>query len=175
MQNLVKDYLQLVSVIGIPSIKMVTCIYFTLLALFKVNSYLFCPKQQNMKSTLLAIKPTIVLILIVLFVWGCSQKTNVPPAPPPPPYDGPRLSYLQDIAPIMERSCAPCHYPAKDGRKEPLDTYTAVKDEIKDVLYRVQLSPSHFRYMPYKSKKPALSDEEIQLLKDWARSGFNES
>lgn len=118
----------------------------------------------------------IALGSVILFVAACSQKTAPASAlSPDPKYDGPKVTYTKDIAPIMERSCAPCHYPKMDGNKEALDTYEAVKNELEDVVYRVQLPSDHFRHMPYRGKKPDLSAEEIQMLKNWARGGFIES
>lgn len=127
-----------------------------------------------MNHILPSIKKTIVLSGVVFFVAACSQKT-APAAKVEEPYDGPKISYVSDIAPIMERSCAPCHYPAQDGNKEALDTYAAVKDELDEILYHVQLPSDHYKHMPYKNKKPDFTPEEIQMLKDWARSGFIES
>lgn len=128
-----------------------------------------------------SLKRTIVLSAILAFVISCSQKTsvasNTPPPPPPPPeepYTGPKISYTSDIAPIMERSCSPCHYPAQNGRKKPFDTYDATKKGLKDILYRVQLDEGHFRHMP-KNDKPDLTAAEIEMLKNWSKSGFAES
>lgn len=76
------------------------------------------------------------------------------------------ISYTQNIAPIMERSCTPCHFP-EEGKKKMLNTYGAVKENIEDILRRVQLADTDKEYMPFKSKKPGLSTEEINLLKTW--------
>ena len=76
------------------------------------------------------------------------------------------ISYTQNIAPIMERSCTPCHFP-EEGKKKMLNTFDAVKENINDILRRVQLAETDKEYMPFKSKKPALTIEEIDLLKGW--------
>lgn len=127
-----------------------------------------------MNHILPSIRKTLVLSGVLFFVAACSQKT-APAAKVEEPYTGPKVTYNEHIAPIMERSCSPCHYPAQDGNKQALDTYTAVKDEYKDVVYRVQLPQDHFRHMPFKNKKPSFSAEEIEMLKNWARGGFLES
>lgn len=127
-----------------------------------------------MNSILPSFKKTLALSGVLVFVAACSQKTA--PAPKAEePYTGPKITYNEHIAPIMERSCAPCHYPTQDGNKEALDTYTAVKGEYEDVLYRVQLPKDHFRHMPFKGKKPSFTAEEIEMLKNWGRGGFLES
>jgi hypothetical protein len=120
---------------------------------------------------------SLTLLTIVFFV-ACSQKT-APTAHTPPmadsEYDGPRVTYQADIVPLMQRSCSPCHYPEKSGRKEPLDNYAAVKDHALEILERVQLPQSSLKFMPYEKKKQPLSAEEVELFKNWARGGFLES
>ena len=81
------------------------------------------------------------------------------------------VSYEKDISPVMTRSCSPCHFP-DEGKKKYLDTYAAVKENIEDILIRVQKPVDEKGYMPWKSKKPALSDEEIDKLKMWAGQNF---
>ena len=119
------------------------------------------------------LKRSLTLLACLSFVlWSasCSQKTAVKAKPE---YDGPVVSYAGDIAPLMERSCSPCHYPDKNGRKAPLDSYDALKREINEVLVRVQLPEEDSKFMPFKHKRESLSEEEITLLKNWARGGFN--
>jgi len=117
------------------------------------------------------VKPFIALAAILLFV-ACSKKTA--PIATAEPYTGPEVSYLGDVAPLLERSCSPCHYPAKDGKKVPLDNYTSVKKELSEMLKMVQLPETDEHFMPFKKKKQPLSLEEIELLKNWARGGFME-
>lgn len=84
-----------------------------------------------------------------------------------------KISYVKSIAPIIERSCSPCHFPEK-GKKKWLNTYDAVKSNIEDMLTRVQLNMTDDKYMPFKSKKPALTEEEITLLKKWVAQNMAE-
>lgn len=76
------------------------------------------------------------------------------------------VTYTKSIAPLMERSCTPCHYP-EEGKKKMLNTFETVRDNIDDILTRVQLPTTEKKYMPFKSKKPAFTEEEITLLKKW--------
>ena len=76
------------------------------------------------------------------------------------------VTYTKNIAPLLERSCTPCHFP-EQGKKKMLNTFEAVKENIDDILRRVQLTETDKDYMPFKSKKPALSVDEIDLLKTW--------
>ena len=81
------------------------------------------------------------------------------------------VSYEKDISPFMTRSCSPCHFP-DEGKKKYLDTYASVKENIEDILVRVQKPIEEKGYMPWKSKKPALTDVEIDKLKLWAGQNF---
>lgn len=78
----------------------------------------------------------------------------------------PAVTYVKDIAPIMQARCTPCHFP-EQGKKKFLDTYGAVKTNIDDILARVQLPVTDEDFMPYKSKKEPLSDSLIMVFKQW--------
>ena len=118
-------------------------------------------------------KPLIIVasILIVgtLSYCGSSKKTAAAAAPPPKPI----IAYSSDIAGVMETKCAPCHFPAKNGNKKPLDTYASVKENIDDILVRIQLDSTHKDFMP--RKKPKLDEATIALLKEWKAGGMVES
>ncbi len=81
------------------------------------------------------------------------------------------VSYEKDVAPIMQTSCAPCHFPP-DGKKEALNTYDAVKTHYDDLIARVKLPHDNKDFMPFKSKKPPLSDTAINLLEQWKIQGM---
>jgi len=83
----------------------------------------------------------------------------------------PMLSYQKDISPVIQAHCSPCHFP-ETGKKKFLDTYTAAKDNIDSILYRVQLPPDNPKFMPWKSKKEPLSDSLIQVFKLWKSQGM---
>ena len=78
----------------------------------------------------------------------------------------PVVSYEKDIAPIIKERCSPCHFP-KEGKRKPLNTYATVSGRINDIIYRIQLPTDSLEFMPYKSKKPPLSDSQIQMFIDW--------
>jgi nitrate/TMAO reductase-like tetraheme cytochrome c subunit len=78
------------------------------------------------------------------------------------------VSYEKDIMPIIQANCTPCHFPP-DGKKEPLNTYDAVKTHYDDMIARVKLPHDNEKFMPFKNKKPALSDTAINLLEEWKK------
>lgn len=78
----------------------------------------------------------------------------------------PAFTYEKDVAPIIQASCAPCHF-SETGKVKYLDTYGAASKNIEEILKRVQLPVDHEGYMPLQSKKPALTDRQIAVLKKW--------
>lgn len=105
-----------------------------------------------------------LLSLITFSFCSSSKKTTAPISNEPA--TKPSFTYEKDIAPIMMASCSPCHFP-ESGKKKPLDTYETTAKNIDDILVRVQLPIDHDQYMPFKSKKPALTTREIEILKKW--------
>lgn len=81
------------------------------------------------------------------------------------------LSYEKDIVGMLKTSCSPCHFPP-DGKKEPLNTYETVSKNIDAVIERVKLPQTDMRFMPFKMKKPALSDSAINVLVKWKEQGM---
>lgn len=81
------------------------------------------------------------------------------------------VSYARDLAPLMLKNCAPCHFP-ETGKADQLDNYDRVRRHIRGILHRVQLDPSNDSYMPFKQKKPAWTEAEIALFQQWQAEGF---
>ena len=81
------------------------------------------------------------------------------------------LSYEKDIVAVMKTSCSPCHFPP-DGQKEPLDSYDAVSKNINEIIERVRLPQTDNKFMPFRNKKPALSDSVINVLAQWKEQGM---
>ena len=80
------------------------------------------------------------------------------------------VTFNKDIMPILDRSCLSCH--SGDSKLDHFDDMDEVKEEIGEIIERVELDPSNKKYMPYKQKQPGLSPEEIKLFKEWAVKGF---
>ncbi len=107
-----------------------------------------------------------VAFLSLLTFSFCSSSKKTTTTTSSEPVAKPSFTYEKDVASIMMASCAPCHFP-ETGKKKQLDTYQAIANNIDDILVRVQLPIEHDGYMPFKSKKPALTEAEISLLKKW--------
>lgn len=81
------------------------------------------------------------------------------------------VSYDLQIQPLIVQSCTPCHFP-EQGKKKFLDTYASAKANIQDIIQRVELPEDDPKFMPFKNKKPSLTEAQVQLLKDWVDQGF---
>ncbi len=84
-----------------------------------------------------------------------------------------KLSYNKDIKPIIETSCTPCHIPPQ-GKKEPLENYIHVKENIGSIIERVKLPQENRKFMPPRNKKPALTDAQVAVLVKWEQQNMPE-
>ncbi len=84
------------------------------------------------------------------------------------------VTYNHDIAPILSRSCAPCHRPGESG-PFPLLTYEDVHKHAAQIA-----AVTHSRYMPPWLPEHGygdfagelrLTDREIQTIADWVARG----
>lgn len=87
------------------------------------------------------------------------------------------ITYNHDIAPILSRSCAPCHRPGESG-PFPLLTYQDAKKRASQIA-----AVTHSRYMPPWlpdsshgdfSNDLHLTDREIQTITGWVAQGASE-
>jgi uncharacterized membrane protein len=78
-------------------------------------------------------------------------------------------TYASNVQNIVATKCGPCHVGA-GARQKRLDSYDAVKNNIDDIIHRVQLNPTDKDFMP--RMHPKLSDSEIQVFVNWKNNGF---
>ena len=83
----------------------------------------------------------------------------------------PVLTYTTRVQPIIAASCSPCHFPP-GGNKKPLNSYVAAKDNIDDIISRIQKNPGDKGFMPF--KHPKLPDSTIQVFVQWKNNGTPE-
>lgn len=84
-----------------------------------------------------------------------------------------KITYTNDVKPIIENSCTPCHMPPQ-GRKEPFANYEQVKTHIAAILERVNLPQDNRKFMPPVNKKPALTEAQVALLVEWQKQNMPE-
>lgn len=87
--------------------------------------------------------------------------------------DAKKISYNTDIKPIIANSCTPCHMPPQ-GKKEPLESYEHVKENIGAILERVSLPQDNRKFMPPMNKKPALTEAQVAVLVKWQQQNMPE-
>lgn len=109
---------------------------------------------------------TIGIVLSSVVVFSCTKKASPGKTEAA---KAPAVTYAGNVKALVQSKCTPCHIPADGGRKAALDNYDAVKNAIADIILRVELAPTERGYMPF--KRPALSKEEIALLKSWKDAG----
>jgi hypothetical protein len=112
-----------------------------------------------MKKT--ALFCTAIFAMLCLQNCSSSKKTSKVAA----------ISYATQVAPIMQASCAPCHFPP-DGKKQALNNYETVKSHVAEVIARVKLPQADPKFMPFKNKKPAFTEAEVALLENWVKQGM---
>lgn len=113
-------------------------------------------------------RKTVLLVggvfIAVLFLQNCKSAQNTYTAPV-------TFTYTKDVAPIMQTSCTPCHFPP-EGKKEALNSYETVKNNIAEIIHSVQLPKDNHDFMPFKSKKPPLTESQIATLVTWQKEGM---
>lgn len=119
--------------------------------------------MKNCKISLLVLALSIVLMNCSTSKKGVSEYIPVEN----------KVSYETDIKPIIAASCAPCHFPPQ-GRKEPLENYIHVKENIGSILKLVKLPKEDRNFMPPANKKPALTKDQIALLEKWQQQNMPE-
>lgn len=82
-------------------------------------------------------------------------------------------SYENNIQTIIVGNCSPCHIPEKGGKKKPYITYASVKEDIDEIIRRIELNPHERGFMPFK-KTEKLSDSTIAVFKQWKDNGLLE-
>ncbi len=87
--------------------------------------------------------------------------------------DAKKLSYNTDVKPIIANSCTPCHMPPQ-GKKEPLENYEHVKENIGAIIERVTLPQDNRKFMPPVNKKPALTEAQVAVLIKWQQQNMPE-
>jgi hypothetical protein len=82
----------------------------------------------------------------------------------------PKVTYEDNLKPIIAANCTPCHIPAKGGFKRAYDNYDSVRADIDEMIRRIELNPGDKGFMPFK-KKVKLSDSTIAVFKQFRDDG----
>lgn len=113
--------------------------------------------------------PIALILSASIFLMQCNASKKVSKTATETTVDS--YSFNDDVLPIFTASCTPCHS-NPEGKHIYLNDYTVVVKNIDDILTRVQLPTTDDKFMPFKSKKAPLTEEQIKLIKDWKLSGM---
>jgi mono/diheme cytochrome c family protein len=83
----------------------------------------------------------------------------------------PKVTFAADVQPLIVGNCSPCHIPNK-GKVKPLESYANAKEEIDDIITRIQKNPGEKGFMPM--RHPKLSDSTILVFVNWKKDGLLE-
>ena len=108
---------------------------------------------------------TVLVITSILLSYCHSAKKAMASTP--------KLTYENNLLPVIIANCSPCHIPSKGGNKTPFDNYANVNKNIDEMIRRIQLNPTDKGFMPFK-KTAMLSDSTIAVLKQWKADGLLE-
>src|SRR5437588_12388160 len=130
--------------------------------------------EMNFSSISPAYRGLIAVTILFSSLLTVSPADRKPDAPPQLPD---RVTFSHDIAPIVFRSCAPCHHAGEAG-PFPLITYGDVKSharQIADVTSRRLMPP----WLPSQDglrfeEDAHLSGEQIALFQKWVADGTPE-
>jgi uncharacterized protein YceK len=108
------------------------------------------------------------LLLVVLFAFILQFCTSIRYAKSG---KSGKVTYVNNIQPIVMNSCSPCHIPP-EGKKKAYHTYAAVKADIDSILTRINKNPNEKGFMPM--RHPKLSDSTINVFVRWKNNGLVE-
>lgn len=111
-------------------------------------------------------KKMILATLGLMIIVACSRKITSTTS------TAPRVTYAADVKSIIDTKCTPCHIPSQGGKVTSLDGYANARTNISEMIIRVQLDSTHAKFMPFKNKKPRLTETEIATLKNWQAGGL---
>jgi len=110
---------------------------------------------------------TFLVLCVVLSATSCSSEDD---GPARMPRDA-SVTFNGAVKIIMDDYCLSCHQdPPINGAPIPLVTATEVKSAIENsgLITRIENGT-----MP-PGNRPKLTDDEVQLVKDWQAGGFKE-
>jgi nitrate/TMAO reductase-like tetraheme cytochrome c subunit len=118
---------------------------------------------MSLKNKILGVIGILIFIFLGSYISSCSESDPSPAEQ--------TITYDAHIKPLIASRCTPCHLPP-DGFKKLFNTYDAAKQNIDEMIKRIQLPASDTLSMPWKRAK--LSNDEIQKFIKWKSDGLLE-
>ena len=107
------------------------------------------------------------MLASAMLLYNCSGSRKATASRPVP------YSYETNIRTAIESNCSPCHIPAKGGNKKAYDNFANTKNDIDEIIRRIELNPGERGFMPFRGKA-RLSDSTIAVFKKWREDGLME-
>lgn len=126
-------------------------------------------------------------VLLAAILAGCSKKAEIKPVAGtmPPVANKQNVTFAADIKPVFDKSCVDCHGPKKQKAELRLDSLEATVHGSDDGPV-FEIGKSEFSLMvsniarlgieddwmpPVDDKHPALSMDEVALVRAWIDQG----
>ena len=106
---------------------------------------------------------TLIILLVIIFHFFTGMRNAG---------INPRITYNNSVQYSLQANCTPCHFPPKANRKMLLNTYTAAKEKIDNIIIRIMKSPKERGFMPRNHLK--LADSTINIFIKWKAYGLLE-
>lgn len=110
----------------------------------------------------------VIGIFSVVVFAACAKKVSSSKAPAEK-----ITSYTNDVLPLIQARCSPCHLPTKGGNKANFENYASASKYAAQMIDRIQIEKGSRGFMPMKGEK--LSAEEITVFKKWVDGGMKEN
>lgn len=98
-----------------------------------------------------------------------NSKKKIPNTPP----QRKNQATTKTLNPLL-KPVAPLAISHLKKKKEPLENYIHVKENIGSIIERVKLPQEDRKFMPPRNKKPALNDSLIAALAKWEQQNMPE-
>lgn len=115
-------------------------------------------------------KKIIYISSLILFITSCESRTyeeisdNTPIAE--------TVRYQKDIKPIIDANCIVCHSAGGSASFQPLTNYNQVKNNIDNIIDRIQRPNGDPQKMP---QGGSLSATQINTFIKWKADGLTEN
>ncbi|MGG5210823.1 hypothetical protein ACQWU4_18035 [Chryseobacterium sp. MIQD13] len=115
-------------------------------------------------------KKIIYILAGLVFLISCESRTYEEISDNTPVIE--QVKYAKDIKPIIDANCIACHSPGGSASFQPWTSYDQVKNNIDNILDRIQRSNGDPEKMP---QGGSLSQTQINIFIKWKADGLAEN
>lgn len=115
-------------------------------------------------------KKIISIFSVIFLLTACESRTYEEISAEPPIAE--TITYTQDVKPIVDANCIVCHSAGGAASFQPWTNYTQVKNNIDNILNRIQRPAGDPQKMP---QGGSLSPSQIEVFIQWKNNGLLEN